>query len=210
MTTKITIKHEGPDTHNVKQTQLASIVLTYGAHSTREDGVCAEEAVALLAGLGHTDSPPCASPVLIALGQRLNDSGWSSNAARTAAIAPYLLPQIGTAGDGLDQRRAYALADVAVREIAPEALDAAGLHEHAATLRALAPIVDQATARAAGAAAVAAGAAAGAAARAAVEAAGAAGDAEDAWAAARAAVEAGDAVLTRWTARLFTVALGEP
>jgi hypothetical protein len=129
---------------------LETLVLKHGAHSTRKDGMCAEEAVAALAGLGHTDSPACASRVIAACMRRINDAGWSSDEARTAGLKRWLVPQIGTATDdaGLERRRAFAAADVAVREIAPRALDARGYAAQAAALRALRPIVDAETARA--------------------------------------------------------------
>lgn len=64
----------------------------------------------------------------------------------------------------VEELRAFAFADFAVRIVAPLALDAAGLKNEAAKLRALPEIMDRETARAAAAAAEAAAEAAAAAA----------------------------------------------
>ncbi len=53
---------------------------------------------------------------------------------------------LNTAGDGKDSVRAFMCADWAVRVVVPMALDRAGCPQRAATLRALAPIVDRETA----------------------------------------------------------------
>ncbi len=162
--------------------------LKHGAHDTREEGMCLLEAVAYIAGEPHSDAPACACDVLAKYGRSLNDAmgdGAEGDALRDkhlAEVAPLLVDTRGTRD--VQRRRAYLLADRAVRLIAPLALDAAGLHDHAATLRGLAPVTDAATARAArgvaDAAAKAAWSAAGAAYFAAGAAAAEAADAADA------------------------------
>ena len=48
--------------------------------------ICVEQAVCLALGQPHSDNPSCVAQSLRRLKMRLNDSNWSSNAAR-AAIA---------------------------------------------------------------------------------------------------------------------------
>jgi hypothetical protein len=172
-------------------------VLTYGKHATREQGMCLLEAVAYIAGEPHNDTPECACGVLAAYGRSLNDvmgEGPEGDALRDrylGDIAPLLVGTRST--PEVERRRAYLLADRAVRVIAPMALEAVDLHDHAATLRALAPVTDAATARAAYAAATVGCAAARAAAYAAARAARAAGAAAAYAAGAAAAYAAGAA-----------------
>jgi len=166
--------------------KTAAYTLRHGGHFTRDEGMCLLEAVAFLAGEPHSDAPECACPVLSAYGRKLNDvmgkgpAGDALRAKYLSDIAPMLVGTFASTHE-VERRRAYLLTDRAVRVIAPMALDAAGLCAHAATLRALAPVTDAFTARAATLAARAATLAARAAAYAA-EAAEAA-----AWAAAEAA-----------------------
>ena len=64
-----------------------TIKLHRSSHLSFEDGHCAMEVVAWLAGEGHTDAPACASPVLTRYTIRLNDR-WSHE--QRQALAPYL------------------------------------------------------------------------------------------------------------------------
>ena len=57
--------------------QLDAITLASGSHDNPDVGLCAMEAVAWLAGQGHTDHPRCASPVLGAMCRSLNDK-WDT------------------------------------------------------------------------------------------------------------------------------------
>ena len=56
---------------------MTKYFLARGAHATPEEGRCAMEFVAYLAGEPHSDQPKCVSPVLrrycIALNDRLPD-----------------------------------------------------------------------------------------------------------------------------------------
>ena len=171
---------------------MSSMPLSYGSHEDAP-GQCLMEAVALLAGEEKTDAPACACPVLAAYGRRLNDAmgrGAKGDALRAkylADLAPLLVGSRST--PEVERARALVLADHAVRVFVPLALDAAGLAEEAAKMRAIDPIRDRDTARAADAAARAADAAARADAGAA-DARGAARGA--AWAAADAAYAAAD------------------
>lgn len=53
---------------------LDQLVLARGAHGGFEEGVCAVEAAAWLAGEPHTDHPACVSPVIGAFMRSWNDS----------------------------------------------------------------------------------------------------------------------------------------
>jgi hypothetical protein len=174
---------------------LDRIELKAGAHASRDDGVCAMEAVAWIAGESHTDHPSCVSPVLGAFLRQWNDDLDDEGRQR---LKPYLARTIGTAGDGQDEARGWLCADWLVRVHAPVWLELAGVRDAAAALRGLPelrdpatlgsarPAIDAARSRA-DAARDAAWAAAGDAARAAAWAAAGAAAGEAAWAAARAA-----------------------
>ncbi|MGZ4516405.1 MAG: hypothetical protein ACXVXN_00560 [Mycobacteriaceae bacterium] len=160
--------------------QLDTITLDHGAHDDFDDGHCAMEVVAWLAGEHNiTDAPSCASRVLRTYTISLNDN-WPEE--QRQKLKPFLPRMVGTGGDGLDETRSYLALDWLVRTYTPTWLDLAGLTVEAQELRDLRRIVDLVAAQAAGpvvrnasSKAAAAGAAAGAAAWAA------------AWAAARAA-----------------------
>jgi hypothetical protein len=150
---------------------LDTLTLTHGSHSNRDEGVCLLEAVAWYAGEDHSDMPSCVSMVLCTYGTRLNDVLPHGRRQELKPLVPRL---VGTASDGLDERRSYMALDWLVRTYTPAWLDLAGLVAEAQALRDLRRIVDMVAAQAAGPVvragrekADAAGAAAGAAARAA-------------------------------------------
>jgi hypothetical protein len=170
------------------------VTLDKGSHGSFESGHCAMEVVSWLAGLGFTDAPECASPVLRSYTISVNDQ-WGHE--QRQKLIPFLPRMVGTAGDGQDEARSYLALDWLVRTYTPAWLDLAGLTVEAQELRDLRRIVDMVAASEAGpvvrgaqkkadaawaAAGAAAWAAAGAAARAAAGAA--------AWAAAGAAAGA--------------------
>ena len=118
-------------------------------------GACWMSAASYYAGEKWSDHPACVDPVIRRLCIRVND-GLPSDAERERVIGPHLLVPLGTAkGCELMLRRAFRVADEAVRVWAPMALETWGRADDAAKLRALAPIVDIETARAAAAAAYA-------------------------------------------------------
>ncbi len=126
---------------------LGTIHLGKGSHSSYESGHCAMEVVAWLAGLGHTDAPECASPVLQTYVISLNDTWGDVDRQR---LVPYLPRVVGTAGDSQDEARAYLALDWLIRTYTPAWLDLAGLTVEAQALRGLRRIVDRAAAQAAG------------------------------------------------------------
>ena len=121
--------------------------LDKGAHDTFEEGHCAMEVVAWLAGLGHTDAPVCSSPVLQSFTINLNDT-W--DAEQRQKLIPFLPRMVGTGGDGQDEARSYLALDWLIRTYTPAWLDLAGLTAEATELRNLRRIVDMVAAESAG------------------------------------------------------------
>lgn len=124
---------------------LAGLHLDQGYHAPGQ-GYCLMEAVALIAGRPHTTYPACVSPELRGFLSPINDVLPDAERQQLKAYIPRLLD---TTGDGQGPARICRMADWAVRVLTPLALDAAGLSAEAATLRALPPVTDGPTARAA-------------------------------------------------------------
>jgi hypothetical protein len=116
----------------MEQLQLENIRLKYGGHQTREDGLCAMEAVAYFAGEPHSDKPKCTCPVLAAFVRNLND-GMDDETRQL--LKPYILRLINTNDSSKELERTKLLAWAAVTEFAPLALEKAGLKDHANKLR---------------------------------------------------------------------------
>ncbi len=123
---------------------LETLVLGYGGHRSRDAGMCAMEAVAWLNGEAHSDAPSCTASPIRKFVIATND--WCNDEERQQ-LKPYLARLISTSsvGRGADVRASFMFADWAVREVAPAALDAL-FPAQATILRALAPIIDRATA----------------------------------------------------------------
>ena len=98
--------------------------LSRGRHAAPDRGRCAMEWVAALTGESHTDRPRSTSAVAAEYVRHLNDVLADGPRQR---LRPYLSRMIGTAGDGLEELRAWACAQRLARECLPIALDAAGL-----------------------------------------------------------------------------------
>ena len=128
------------------QINLDTLTLKSGGHSDFESGACLLEAASYMAGEPWSDHPKCVSAVLGRMGRSLNDRLGSDDRQKLKVFLPSLLH---TADDGQDDARRWMAADWAVRVATPRLLDAAGLEKHAAALRALAPITDEKSARAA-------------------------------------------------------------
>lgn len=60
--------------------------------------MCVEAAVCYAMGLPHSDDPPGVDPPVRALKTELNDSEWSSPAARAAGLRKLAIAQLGSAG----------------------------------------------------------------------------------------------------------------
>ena len=124
----------------VRPLDLDRLVLAKGAHDATDgppldDCACLLEVAAYMAGEPWSDAPQCVCPALATFGRRLNDA--LPDGPRQL-LAQYLVPMLGTAGDGLAGTRRYLATDWAVRVATPLWLDAAGQGAHAARLRALA------------------------------------------------------------------------
>lgn len=117
--------------------------LTVGPHRRPGGGRCAMEWVAHLAGEPHTDTPSTVSPVLAAFVRSRNDALDDRPRQR---LRPYLGRTIGTAGDALDEWRAWLCTDWLVRTCVPAILEHADLTAHAMTLWRLDPLTGEAAA----------------------------------------------------------------
>lgn len=118
--------------------------LRRGAHPSRDDGMCAMEMVAWLAGEPHSDEPRCACPVLAALVRAINDS--LSDEARNRYLRPLVPQLVNTRGSAADERRrGQVLLDGLVRELVPAWLRRHRRHDEAQLLAALPPVRGQDT-----------------------------------------------------------------
>ena len=151
---------------------LIEIILKQGAHASREQAVCAMEAVSWLAGEPHSDRPKCACPVIGSFMRSWNDA-IRTDERRNALLKPVLPLLVGSKSTAaVELKRSYLAFDWLARVQAPAWLDLTpSLKEHATALRALAPLADKKSVKAADGPLAAARAAARAAALAAVRAA---------------------------------------
>lgn len=76
--------------------------LSNGPHDDPEDGRCAMEWVAFIAGEPHSDKPACVSPLVARFCVAANDISGDFQRQR---LRPYLTRCIGTADDGFDAER---------------------------------------------------------------------------------------------------------
>jgi hypothetical protein len=124
--------------------RLAAIPpLGWGQHEGPDDGMCAIEAAAWVAGEPWSDRPECVCPVIAEFCRRWND-GLPSH-ERNAILRPMVPRLVGTRGSAaLAHKRSLMAADWLVREHTPAWLRLAGLIDHADTLAALPEIADMA------------------------------------------------------------------
>ncbi len=123
--------------------------LRRGAHDARNDGMCAMEMVAWLAGEEHSDEPACACPVIAAFVRALND-GLPTDQARDRLLRPLVPRFVNTRSSAVEERRrGFQVADALVRTFVPHLLEKRGRQSEAAALRAVPAVVDQVTAEAA-------------------------------------------------------------
>jgi len=113
--------------------------LQRGSHPVRDDGMCAMEMVAWLAGEAHTDEPECACPVLGALVRACNDA--MSAPARNRFLRPLVPQLVQTRADAIVERERGMLAvDCLVRRLLPRWLERHYRRREAQLLRSLPPI----------------------------------------------------------------------
>lgn len=86
--------------------------------------MCVEAAVCFSLGLPHSDNPPCVSRAVRAFKMRLNDSNWSSNAARAAGLKRLSVAQLGSESIDDNKFRDYLVRET-IRQIVPLALRSA-------------------------------------------------------------------------------------
>src|SRR5690242_6646137 len=85
---------------------LPTLTLKSGSHDDRTAGVCAMEAVAWLAGEGHTDHPVCTSPVIAQFVRTWNDGLPDKDRTRLLLpLLPHLLNTVGS--ELLEERRRW-------------------------------------------------------------------------------------------------------
>lgn len=123
------------------------IEIGIGKHATREDGMCAMEAVAWLAGEPHSDRPRCACPIIGTFVRSWNDALRGED--RNRILRPLLPQLIGSRSQSVERERAYMALDWLVHEFTPVWFDLLPeLATPAAVLRALPRIVDHRSMRA--------------------------------------------------------------
>lgn len=127
---------------------LNGINLQRGKHATRNDGVCAMEAAAWMAGEPHSDHPQCVCPAIAAFMRSWNDA--LSDKDRNRLLKPLVPKVLDTRSTPEVARRRSLLAlDWFIRIFTPSWLALIpSLESHAMTLRSLAEIVDDDTASA--------------------------------------------------------------
>ena len=98
--------------------------LVSGIGEPTPGSMCVEAAVCYAMGLPHSDRPTCVGSAVRAFKIRLNDSRWSSNAARTSGMRKLAIAQLGS--DAIDQKAfAKIVVEKIIRQIVPIALRAA-------------------------------------------------------------------------------------
>ncbi|HEB51942.1 MAG TPA: hypothetical protein ENI87_01675, partial [bacterium] len=113
--------------------------LQRGAHPSRDDGMCAMEMVAWLAGEAHSDEPECACPVLAALVRACNDA--MTDHARNRYLRPLVPLLVNTrASAAIERVRGMLVVDFLVRTLLPRDLRLRGRVDEARLLAELPPI----------------------------------------------------------------------
>lgn len=121
--------------------------LRRGAHASADDGMCAMEMVAWLAGEAHTDEPLCACPVIAAFVRAINDA-LPDDAGRDHYLRRLVPKLVNTARSrSVEGRRGFLVADTVTRTLVPLHLETLGLRLETLLLRALPPVTDADTAR---------------------------------------------------------------
>lgn len=92
--------------------------LRRGSHPNRDDGMCAMEMVAWLAGEPHSDEPSCACPVLAAFTRACNDA--MDDDTRDRLLRPLVPLLVNTRGSFANEReRGMLVVDTLVRRLLP-------------------------------------------------------------------------------------------
>jgi hypothetical protein len=117
---------------------LDNLTLLAGSHKSREDGVCAMEAIAWVAGKAHGDHPVCVCPIIGGFLRSWNDA-IPDNETRTRLLKPLIPLAIDTVADQETRaKRSFLCMDWIVREFVPVWMEyVESLIPHAATFRLL-------------------------------------------------------------------------
>ena len=92
--------------------------LRRGSHPRRDDGMCAMEMVAWLAGEPHSDEPSCACPVIAAFTRACNDA--MDDVARDRCLRPLVPLLVNTRGTAaLERERGFVVVDGLIRRLLP-------------------------------------------------------------------------------------------
>ncbi|MBX3463109.1 MAG: hypothetical protein KF830_08055 [Planctomycetes bacterium] len=114
--------------------------LRRGAHATRDDGMCAMEMVAWLAGEPHSDEPTCACPVVAAFVRACNDA--MNDAARNRCLRPLVPRLVNTrASAAVERQRGLLVVDWLVRRLLPAWLRRRRRTDEARLLAELPPVL---------------------------------------------------------------------
>ena len=128
---------------------LDQFPLRRGAHDRRDDGMCAMEMVAWLAGEAHSDEPSCACPVIASYVRALNDL-LPDDGERTRLLRPLVPKFVNTRGNAHDeQRRGFVVLDGALRQLLPHVLRAQRRGHEAEMFENAASVTGEESARAA-------------------------------------------------------------
>ncbi len=119
------------DSETLPRTLPPEFELQPGFHGNPDEGLCALEAVAWIAGEPHSDEPACVCPTMVSLMRCTNDH--MSHFQRQRLI-PFLPRLVDTRDEALARPRAEELAWRAVTVAAPVPLRARGFLEEAAHL----------------------------------------------------------------------------
>src|SRR5689334_8095566 len=106
----------------VRVLEVVDAGLSSGVGKPVPGQMCVEAAVCYALGLPHGDDPQCVSPALRSLKIRLNDSDWSSNAARAKGLRRLALAQLGSKGVLDEKEFARRVVDHAIRVSVPQAM----------------------------------------------------------------------------------------
>jgi hypothetical protein len=125
--------------------KLDDLVLKHGSHTDPEDGLCAREAVAWLAGEPHSFEPECQCPAIGAMVMYFNDR-CRDDERRTHILKPLIPLMVGTRSTKkIENRRKWSGADWSIRVATPKLIRLTSMAEWADKLEALPEIVDDTT-----------------------------------------------------------------
>ncbi len=113
-----------------------------GSHPSRDDGMCAMEMVAWLAGERHSDGPDCTCPVIAAYVRALNDI-LPSDEVRDRLLRRRVPMLINTADSlSMARQRGFMAADFLAKEFAPLLFADAGNLVGVEAMRSLSPVIN--------------------------------------------------------------------